>query len=416
MSSGYAIRVEHLHKRFRIPLDRSSTLKHRVTHPRSSSRFRLLEALRDVSFEVPAGQFIGIIGHNGSGKSTLLKVLARIYQPDAGRVTIGGRVSPFLELGVGFNPELSARENIFLSGAILGLSRADLRRRFDEIIAFAELEQFVDHKLKNFSSGMEVRLAFALAIQAHADILMMDEVLAVGDAAFQKKCFDTFNRYKREGRTVVLVTHELTAVTTYCDRAILLDHGRMAGDGRPVDVTTQYRKAVGLAMDVGQGAADMDRWGTRELMITGVRMMDLSGAEDHDPLTGGSVRIEVDYMVKNESVQEFLAMLGIRRGDDLFVSEVFVPVSRHADLSQSLEGARGTVRYDIPRLPLMGETYRLNVELRERRGATTYDHIENAIHFRVIDSLGRPGVVDPLGEWSLPSPERPDRLVPSAQQ
>src|ERR1019366_3534499 len=218
------IKVEHLSKRFRIPLDHSSTLKHRMTHWRSASRHRVLEALRDVSFEVPAGQFIGIIGHNGSGKSTLLKILARIYRPDAGRVAIEGKVSPFLELGVGFNPELTARENIFLSGAILGLGRVELHRLFEEIIGFADLEQFVDHKLKNFSSGMEVRLAFSLAIQAHAEILMMDEVLAVGDASFQTKCFDTFARYKREGRTVVLVTHELEAVNTYCDRALLLDH------------------------------------------------------------------------------------------------------------------------------------------------------------------------------------------------
>lgn len=404
MSADYAIRVENLYKRFRIPLDRSSTLKHRVTHPRSSTRFRILEALRDVSFEVPTGQFTGIIGHNGSGKSTLLKVLSHIYQPDAGRVMTAGRVSPFLELGVGFNPELSARENVYLSGAILGLGRAELNRRFEEIIAFAELEQFVDHKLKNFSSGMEVRLAFSLAIQAHAEILMMDEVLAVGDAAFQKKCFDTFNRYRREGRTVVLVTHELGAVTGYCDRAILLDHGRMVGDGKPVDVTTQYRRAVGLAIDsAADGESSMERWGSRELMIAGVRMLDQRGLEDHDPLTGGFVRIEVDYVVKNEAVQEFLVLLGIRRGDDLFVSEVSLPVSRHADLSQSLAGSGGTVRYDIPHLPLMGDRYRLNVELRERRGNGTYDHIESAVQFRVIDSLGRPGVVDPMGEWSLPT-------------
>ena len=182
-----AIRVENLSKRFRIPLDRSSTLKHRLTHWRSASRYRSLEALLNVSFEVRAGEFVGIIGHNGSGKSTLLKILSRIYRPDAGVVTIEGRVSPFLKLGVGFNPELTARENIFLSGAILGLSRPELHRRLDEIIGFAELEQFVDHKLKNFSSGMQVRLAFSLAIQAHAEILMMDEVLAVGDAPFQQK-------------------------------------------------------------------------------------------------------------------------------------------------------------------------------------------------------------------------------------
>jgi len=256
-----AIRVEHLSKRFRIPLDRSATLKHRLTHWRSASRYRTLEALLDVSFEVRAGEFIGIIGHNGSGKSTLLKILSRIYRPDAGAVAIEGKVSPFLELGVGFNPELTARENIYLSGSILGLNRPELRRLFDEIIGFAGLEQFVDHKLKNFSSGMEVRLAFSLAIQAHAEILLMDEVLAVGDAAFQEKCFDIFNRYKREGRTVVLVTHGLGAVTTYCDRALLLDHGRLVADGDAADVTSQYRRAIGMTVDGSRPNAEVERWG-----------------------------------------------------------------------------------------------------------------------------------------------------------
>ena len=293
-----AIRVENLSKRFRIPLDRSATLKHRLTHWRSASRYRSLEALLNVSFEVRAGEFVGIIGHNGSGKSTLLKILSRIYRPDAGVVTIEGRVSPFLELGVGFNPELTARENIFLSGAILGLSRPELHRRLDEIIGFAELEQFVDHKLKNFSSGMQVRLAFSLAIQAHAEILMMDEVLAVGDAPFQQKCFDTFNRYKREGRTVVLVTHELGAVTTYCDRALLLDHGRLVADGDTADVTAQYRHAIGMAADGSLAAeAEIERWGSRDVVITGVRMLDPRGVQDVNPPTGGSVRIELGYEI-----------------------------------------------------------------------------------------------------------------------
>ena len=284
-----AIHVEHLSKRFRIPLDRSATLKHRVTHWRNATRFRIMEALRDISFDVSAGEFIGIIGHNGSGKSTLLKILSRIYRPDGGVVAIEGKVSPFLELGVGFNPELTARENIFLSGAILGLGRAELHRLFDEIIGFAELEQFVDHKLKNFSSGMEVRLAFSLAIQAHAEILMMDEVLAVGDASFQQKCFDIFARYKREGRTVVLVTHELGAVTTYCDRALLLDHGRLVADGATADVTAQYRRAIGLAADGSLTTTEVERWGSRDVVVTGVRMLDSRGVVDLNPATASEI-------------------------------------------------------------------------------------------------------------------------------
>ena len=231
-------------KRFRIPLDRSTTLKYRLTHPRSSGRFYSLFALNQVSFDVQAGEFVGIIGSNGCGKSTLLKILAGIYPPSGGSIALDGRVSPFLELGVGFNPELTARENVFVNGAILGLTRQQLRDRFDAIIDFADLRDFVDQKLKNFSSGMQVRLAFSVAIQANAQILLMDEVLAVGDARFQEKCFEVFWRYKREGKTIVLVTHDLGSVESYCDRAILLDHGHLVADGKCADVTGRYRRMV----------------------------------------------------------------------------------------------------------------------------------------------------------------------------
>src|SRR4029077_6421015 len=217
------VEVSHLRKRFRLPLDKSTTLKYRVTHWRSSSRYRDLIALRDISFEIPAGQFLGIAGPNGCGKSTLLKILCRIYEADSGYARVNGEFSAFLELGVGFNPELTARENISLGGAVLGLTRAQLRDKIDEVFAFAELEDFAEQKLKNFSSGMQVRLAFTVAILARTDLLIMDEVLAVGDASFQEKCFETFNSYKREGKTIVLVSHDLGSLEEYCDRVILLN-------------------------------------------------------------------------------------------------------------------------------------------------------------------------------------------------
>jgi len=402
-----AISVENLSKRFRIPLDRSATLKHRLTHWRSASRYRALEALLDISFDVPAGQFIGVIGHNGSGKSTLLKILARIYRPDAGRVTINGKVSPFLELGVGFNPELTARENIFLSGAILGLGRIELHRLFDEIIGFAELEQFVDHKLKNFSSGMEVRLAFSLAIQAHAEILMMDEVLAVGDASFQQKCFDIFNRYKREGRTVMLVTHELAAVTNYCDRALLLDHGRLVGDGSAADVTSQYRRAIGLAADGSRLNAEAERWGSRDVVVTGARMLDERGFEDSNPVTGGFARIEIGYEIQNDAVADFTCLVWLVRDDGIIISESSFPVSQYAQVGSSQRGSGGTIRYDIRQLALLDGGYTVNVELQGRRDGATYDHLKPALRFRVIDKQGRHGVVDSGGAWSVVAAEQP---------
>ena len=236
-----AVVVDGVSKRFRIPLDRSSTLKHRVTHWRSAARFRDFFALHDVSFEVPDGQFLGITGPNGCGKSTLLKCLTRIYEPDSGRVALNGDVSAFLELGVGFHPELTARENIFLAGAVMGLTRTQLVSRVDAVLHFADLEEFAELKLKNYSSGMQVRLAFTVAILAKAEILLMDEVLAVGDASFQAKCFDIFTRFKREGRTIVLVSHDLSTLDRYCDRVLLMQHGRIARDGPAAEVTAYYR-------------------------------------------------------------------------------------------------------------------------------------------------------------------------------
>jgi ABC-type polysaccharide/polyol phosphate transport system ATPase subunit len=400
-----AIRVDHLSKRFRIPLDRSSTLKHRMAHWRSASRYRVLEALHDVSFEVPTGQFVGIIGHNGSGKSTLLKILSRIYRPNAGTVVIDGRISPFLELGVGFNPELTARENIFLSGAVLGLGRTELNRLFEEIIGFAELEQFVDHKLKNFSSGMEVRLAFSLAIQAHAEILMMDEVLAVGDASFQQKCFDIFNRYKREGRTVVLVTHELGAVTTYCDRALLLDHGQLVADGEAAEVTAQYRQAIGLTASGTLSPTEVERWGSRDVVVTGVRMLDQRGSEDVNPPTGGFVRIELGYRIQNDAVADFVCALWLTRSDGTMISEAVLPVSQYAQVGESQRGAGGTIRYDIPELPLLDGAYSVDLELQGRRDGAVYDHLKHAVPFRVIDKRARHGIVETGGRWSVAADE-----------
>ena len=237
-----AIASEGVWKTFRLPHDRPFTLKQRLLHPRQSRQASELHALRDVSFDVEEGEFFGIIGRNGSGKSTMLKCLAGIYQPDRGRLSAAGRVSPFIELGVGFNPELTALDNVVVNAALLGMPRTEAIARFPAIIEFAELERFVDLKLKNYSSGMQVRLGFASMIQAEADIYLVDEVLAVGDARFQEKCFDTFRRLKREGRTVVFVTHDLASVERFCDRVVLLEQGEVAADGSPHDVILTYRE------------------------------------------------------------------------------------------------------------------------------------------------------------------------------
>jgi ABC-2 type transport system ATP-binding protein len=219
------IEARGVSKSFRIPEHRVDTLKERITHPLRSGDYRELHALRDITFDVHKGEFFGIVGRNGSGKSTLLKIMASIYRPDAGRVRMAGRVAPFIELGVGFNPELTARENVVLNGVLYGLTIREGRRRLDAVLDFSELHDFVDLKLKNYSSGMVVRLAFAIMAQADADIMLIDEVLAVGDAAFAQKCMDVFYERRNRGKTIVLVTHDMATVQTMCDRALLLDDG-----------------------------------------------------------------------------------------------------------------------------------------------------------------------------------------------
>ncbi len=234
-----AIEVRGLSKSFRIPSHRKDTLKERVVKPLARSEYRELHALRDVSFEIERGEFFGVVGRNGSGKSTLLKLLASIYRADAGEIRVAGSIAPFIELAVGFNLEFSAYENSLLNGVMMGLTRKEAERRFDEVIEFAELEEFGDLKLKNYSSGMLTRLAFSLMVQVDADVMLIDEVLAVGDASFQRKCGEVFEELRGK-RTIVFVTHDMTAVERYCHRAMLIDHGEIDEIGEPLRVARSY--------------------------------------------------------------------------------------------------------------------------------------------------------------------------------
>jgi ABC-type polysaccharide/polyol phosphate transport system ATPase subunit len=235
-----AVSVRSVSKSFRVPHQRFSTLKERVLNPFAGRNEEVLRALDDVSFEARAGEFFGVVGRNGSGKSTLLKCLAGIYALDAGEISVEGRLSPFIELGVGFNPDLTARDNVLINAIMLGLSRREARARFDRIIEFAELEDFVDLKLKNYSSGMSVRLGFSVAIEVDAEVLLVDEVLAVGDASFQRKCFEQFDRMKRDGRTILYVTHDMSSVERFCDRGIVLERGEIVDSGLPERITRTY--------------------------------------------------------------------------------------------------------------------------------------------------------------------------------
>src|SRR6185503_13782855 len=268
MNTEPAVVVKELSKSFKLPHERHNGLKSLlINFYKHKKGYEHQHVLRDINSEIKRGEFFGIVGRNGSGKSTLLKLLAGIYAPDHGLVQVNVSLTPFIELGVGFNPELTGRENIFLNGALLGFNRKDIAGMYHDIVSFAELSRFMDQKLKNYSSGMQVRLAFSIAIRARSDILLIDEVLAVGDTAFQQKCFDYFDRLKEEGRTIIFVSHDMEAVKRYCDRCVLVDSGELKKVGKPSEIAEMYRRLndTSIAKDAKeQNAKDAD---TRQFEI-----------------------------------------------------------------------------------------------------------------------------------------------------
>lgn len=283
MSDDIAIEVKNVSKNFLLPHEKHKSIKSAFTSvfKGSNRKLEVQHALRDISFSVKKGEFFGIVGRNGSGKSTLLKMLAKIYQPTQGQINVDGRLVPFIELGVGFNPELTGRDNVYLNGALLGFSKKEIDAQYNEIVEFAELERFMDQKLKNYSSGMQVRLAFSLATRAKADILLVDEVLAVGDAAFQRKCFEYFKELKANKKTVIFVTHDMGAVREYCDRAMLIDVSELKNIGSPSDIALDYSM---LFIKEDPNLSDEDkrkrvgkRWGTGDAYITSVDAKEADG-------------------------------------------------------------------------------------------------------------------------------------------
>jgi ABC-type polysaccharide/polyol phosphate transport system ATPase subunit len=329
-----AIEVRGLSKAYRIPLERLDTLKERIVRPFDRREYRRLQALDSIDFDVERGEFFGIIGRNGSGKSTLLKLLGSIYRADAGLIRIAGRVVPFIELGVGFNDELNAHENIVLNGVMMGLTPREARRRTDAVIDFAELGEFSELKLKNYSSGMLVRLGFSLLTQVDADVLLIDEVLAVGDAAFQQKSFDAFSRLHREGRTIVLVTHDMSTVESHCDRAILLEGGEIEAQGDPGDVARRYmqlnfesRRADAKPEDVHFAGAD------NAVSFGDVQVLDADGRDASSIETGRQIQLRARIEARTQ-IERPLFSFQIVNADGL---QIFAPHPVELEGARALE-------------------------------------------------------------------------------
>ncbi len=272
-----AVVVKGVSKAFTVPHDRQHTLKERAIRPFARATGERFEALNDISFEVAQGEFFGVVGRNGSGKSTLLKCLAGIYPVDDGEIYVQGRVSTFIELGVGFNPEMAARDNVIMNGILLGLSPREARERFESVIEFAELEEFVDLKLKNYSSGMHVRLAFSVMIQVDADVLLIDEILAVGDAAFQQKCFDIFFALRDQGKTLIFVTHDMSAVERFCHRALLLERGEIVMIGEPGQGVADRYLQLNFEGVASEGSGSVKRTGDGTARVVEAWMEDEHG-------------------------------------------------------------------------------------------------------------------------------------------
>jgi ABC-type polysaccharide/polyol phosphate transport system ATPase subunit len=383
-----SIRVTDLHKSFRIPTHKVDSLKERVVRPFSSRDYRELHALRGISFEIEQGEFFGIVGRNGSGKSTLLKLLASIYRADAGKIEMAGRLAPFIELGVGFNAELSARENIVLNGVMMGLTPQETRDRLDSVIEFAELEEFADLKLKNYSSGMLVRLAFSLMLEVDADILLIDEVLAVGDASFQQKCADAFHAMKAAGKTIVLVTHDVVAVESYCDRAMLIKDGEIAYIGDPGEVGRQYLRLnfehAGNPTPTGSiGEGD-------EVRVLAAGLENEAG-EAVDSVEHGEpihLRMELEAVRDLDGIDVFFSVDGV---EDASVTKFGVTVGDLED-RRLFAGQRVQIKADLGN-PLAPGRYHFNCGINLAFSGDVLLFVPNVVGFVVFGSTHDYGMV-----------------------
>ena len=312
------VKIEHLYKDFKLPHERKNSLKERVLHVGRKSSYEMLHALKDIDLEIKKGEFFGIVGRNGSGKSTLLKILGGIYQPTKGRVTINGTLTPFIELGIGFNPELTGRENVYLNGAILGLTRKEIVKKYQEIVDFAELERFMDQKLKNYSSGMQVRLAFSIAIQAHNDILLIDEVLAVGDTSFQRKCYQVFKEIKQSGKTVVFVTHDMGAVQAYCDRAMMIQDSEIVAIWQPRTIAQTYERA-NSSLAAQSSGEKLERPKDPDIRIESIKL--LNGTKESKQFSVAE-DITAEVKIKVKSPQEVQINAFVLKADGTYLGGI----------------------------------------------------------------------------------------------
>jgi ABC-2 type transport system ATP-binding protein len=385
-----AIKVENVSKVFKLPHEKSTSIKTAVVNfYRRQRGYELQQALKNVSFEVKRGEFFGIVGRNGSGKSTLLKLLAGIYMPTSGKIEVNGSLTPFIELGVGFNPELTGRENVYLNGALLGFNRKEMQAMYEDIVEFAELDKFMDQKLKNYSSGMQVRLAFSIAIRGKSDILLLDEVLAVGDAAFQRKCYEVFKDLKQRGVTVVLVTHDMGNVEKFCDRVLVMADGSAINLTTASDAIAEYSR-----MNIDNSTADpkSNRWGSGEITVDKVRApgkKTINGVYKYGEPMSISISLK-----RHKGYKDAPVIVGLG-----FINHDGVMVAGPNSSERKNLGASSEFMYSVPRLNLSPGEYRLTVSVYDSSLTTPYDFLDRHYKFNVISDKVVHGLVGLDGGW-----------------
>lgn len=373
-----AVSVKSLKKDFVLPSERYTSIKERVLSFKKPT-YDKFHALKNINLQIKKGEFVGIVGRNGSGKSTLLKILGGIYQPTAGEVRVKGTLTPFIELGIGFNPELTGRENVYLNGAILGLTHREVKRKYSEIVEFAELEKFMDQKLKNYSSGMQVRLAFSIAIQAHNDILLIDEVLAVGDADFQRKCATIFKEIKDSDKTVIFVSHDMSAIKEYCNRAFLIEGGNIISEGDPELVANDYTQLFNK--EAGVRSVGETRWGDRLADISDITTK----------VTKSTLKISYNFTAKSEDIQNAILGLIIRDAANNHLFDTNTKWKK-IDTPTLKKGQTIKISWEIPNVLQAGQ-YSVSVAAAHEDGFTFYDWQDKAVLFDVTRNNATAGML-----------------------
>jgi ABC-type polysaccharide/polyol phosphate transport system ATPase subunit len=379
------IQLDNVSVRYRAPQERIGTFKeYAIRWMQGKVKQQTFLALDDVSLEVRRGEVFGLIGKNGAGKSTLLKMVARVLRPTVGRVRVTGRVAPLLEMGAGFHPELTGRENIYLNGAMLGFTRAEMDEKYPRIVEFAELGDFIEAPIRTYSSGMWARLGFAVATDTRPEILIVDEILSVGDEAFQRKSYERIQSFREQGATILFVSHNMALVESMCQRAAWLDGGKLAAVGAAKSVVDRYlgRVREDEAGRLIQSSIGVDqRWGNRMVEIVDVHILDQQGTEAGVFFTGQPLMIEIEY-IAHQPVQSPIFGMALHRQDGTHITG---PNTAFAGVDLGLIEGHGKIRYTIPSLPLLESLYHVSVAATNAADTEMYDYHDRAYHFRVLN-------------------------------